>query len=307
MKYATRVNSFLRNNKDLKEAICEIGKIDGVDYIDLNYPEHFQKYSVDEVKELLLENELHCNAINLRFRDEYINGEFGNNNIEISQNAVQLCMDAADVCKFLNGDQLIIWLGFDGFDYSFQIDYVKVWNQVVNAFQRVCDYTSLPISIEYKPYEERVHCLIDSFGAAMLMVNDVQRDNLGVTLDFCHMLMKKENPAFAAAWLLEKKLLFNMHLNDGEGSTDDGMIVGSVHLWKTVEVFYYLKKYNFQGVVYFDTFPKREEAAMECLANVKMCRKIEKMIDDYGMDRIGEAIEQNCAISVNNMLISMLA
>lgn len=305
MKYATRVNSFLRNNKDLKNVICEIGKIDGIDYIDLNYPEHFLIYSVVEVKEILAMNGLRCNAINLRFRDKYLNGEFGNNNHEISEEAIKLCRESVDVCKALDGDQMIIWLGFDGFDYSFQIDYVKVWNQVVKAFQIVCDYTELPVSIEYKPYEERVHCLIDSFGTTMLMLEDIKRENLGVTLDFCHMLMKKENPAFATAWLLERNKLFNMHMNDGEGSTDDGLMVGSVNLWKTIEVFYYLKKYDFKGVVYFDTFPKREEASEECIANIRMCHKIEKMIEDYGMDKIGQIIQENNAVAVNNMMVSM--
>ncbi len=307
MKYATRVNSFLRTNKDLKTAIIQIGQIDGIDCIDLNYPEHFQNYSIEEVRNILAENELSCNAINLRFRDEFLNGEFGNNDVEVSQKAIQLCKEAADVCRELEGDQMIIWLGFDGFDYSFQIDYIKVWAQVVRAFQTVCDYSQLPVSIEYKPYEERVHCLIDSFGTTMLMVQDIGRDNLGVTLDFCHMLMKKENPAFATAWLLERNKLYNMHLNDGEGSTDDGLMVGTVNLWKTVEVFYYLKKYDFNGAIYFDTFPKREAAQEECASNIAMCRRIEKMIDVYGMDRIGHVVEKNDAVSVNAMLLAMLA
>lgn len=306
MKYATRVNSFLRENTDLKEAIHAIGKIDGIAYIDLNYPEHFLGYTPEQVKEILIQSGLRCNAINLRFRDKYLNGEFGNKDIEITREAIQLSKEAADVCKILEGDQLVIWLGFDGFDYSFQIDYIKVWKQVVNAFQEVCDYTDLPVSIEYKPYEERVHCLIDSFGTTMLMLRDINRKNLGVTLDFCHMLMKKENPAFAAAWLLEQNQLYNMHMNDGEGSTDDGMMVGTVNIWKTVEVFYYLKKYNFNGAVYFDTFPKREKAAEECIANIKMCHKIEQIIDSFGLEKMDEIIQRNDGVAVSQMLVSML-
>lgn len=306
MKYATRVNSFLRTNKDLKNAIVEIGKIDGIEYIDLNYPEHFLTYTVEEINEFLTENGLACNAINLRFRDQFLNGEFGNNNVEISQDAIKLSKEAADICKALNGQQMIIWLGFDGFDYSFQIDYMKVWGQVVNAFQQVCDYTDLPVSIEYKPYEERVHCLIDSFGTTMMMVNEINRDNLGVTLDFCHMLMKKENPAFGTSWLLERNKLFNMHLNDGEGSTDDGLMVGSVNLWKTIEVFYYLKKYDFKGAIYFDTFPKRELAKEECMANIQMCRKIESILEDFGLDLVGEIIARNDAVAVSSMMVAML-
>ena len=41
MKYATRINSFLRFDSNLLNAFRSIGSIEGVDYVDLNYPEHF--------------------------------------------------------------------------------------------------------------------------------------------------------------------------------------------------------------------------------------------------------------------------
>lgn len=306
MKYATRINSFLRLDNNLLNALHTIGRIDGVDYVDFNYPEHFKDYDTETIRQSLTENHLQCNAINLRFRNTFINGEFGNCDESISEQAVQLCKEAVEICRKTGGQQVIIWLGFDGFDYSFQIDYVKYWERIVKAFREVCDYSDIPFSIEYKPYEERVHALIDSFGTTMAVLNAVGKENLGVTLDFCHMLMKKENPAFAAAWLLEQKKLYNIHLNDGEGSTDDGLMVGSVHLWKTVEIMYYLKKYKFDGVIYFDTFPKREKAEEECRANIKMCRKIEKMIDGYGIDNIDGIIQKNDATAVCNMMADLI-
>lgn len=306
MKYATRINSFLRTGCTLMEALADIGRIDGVDYVDFNYPEHFNGYEMSEIKTALAESGLRCNAVNLRFREKYLNGEFGNSDLEISEDAVALCKGAVDACDLIGGSQIIIWLGFDGFDYSFQIDYVKAWNQMAACFKQVCDYSRLPVSIEYKPYEERAFTLLDSFGATMMMLAEVNRDNLGVTLDFCHMLMKKENPAYAVSWLLERGKLFNMHMNDGEGSMDDGFIVGTVNLWKTLEVFYYLKKYDFQGVIYFDTFPKREEAIAECRANVAMCNSVEKLIHKYGMERMEAVISKNDATAVSNMLVEIL-
>lgn len=306
MKYATRMNSFLRTGCTLMEALEDIGGIDGVDYVDLNYPEHFNGYEVAEIKTALEENGLRCNAVNLRFWEKFLNGEFSNPGAQISEDAVTLCKDAVDACESIGGSNIIVWLGFDGFDYTFQMDYVKAWNQMVSCFAQVCDYSRLPVSIEYKPYEERSFTVLDSFGATMMMLGDVNRDNLGVTLDFCHMLMKKENPAYAVSWLLEHGKLYNMHVNDGEGSMDDGLIVGTVNLWKTLEVFYYLEKYDFQGVLYFDTFPKREEAAAECRANVAMCNSIQKLIHKYGMERMGEVISKNDATAVSNMMVELL-
>ena len=78
MKYATRINSFLRFDSNLLNAFRSIGSIEGVDYVDLNYPEHFADYDIEVIKAKMEECGLRCNAINLRFRDKYIGGEFGN-------------------------------------------------------------------------------------------------------------------------------------------------------------------------------------------------------------------------------------
>ena len=73
-----------------------------------------------------------------------------------------------------------IWLGFDGFDYPFQIAYARVWEQQRKVFQTICDYApDLQVSIEYKPFEERSHAFIDSFGAVFAMIQDVGRPNIG--------------------------------------------------------------------------------------------------------------------------------
>jgi len=306
MKYATRINSFLRTGQTVEEALCEIGRIEGVDFVDMNYPEHFKGYTVERIGEILRENGLRLNAMNMRFRNEYLAGAFDNLDETIRQKAVQLCKDAAQVCKQLDGRQCIIWLGFDGFDYSFQKDYVKAWNWLVACFREVCQSVDCKISVEYKPYEERVFAMIDSWGAAWKLMEDVNCDNFGVTLDFCHMLMKKENPAFAAALLLEKGKLFGIHVNDGEGSTDDGMIVGTVHPWKTMELFYYLMKYDYQDVIYFDTFPKREPATEECLLNRQVCGAMEEKIRKTGLQKIEEIIGRSEGSPASALMLEWL-
>ena len=49
MKYATRINSFLRTDSNIFHAFQKIGEIDGVDYVDLNYPEHFSHSNVETI------------------------------------------------------------------------------------------------------------------------------------------------------------------------------------------------------------------------------------------------------------------
>ena len=307
MKYATRINSFLRFDSNLLNAFRSIGSIEGVDYVDLNYPEHFADYDIEVIKAKMEECGLRCNAINLRFRDKYIGGEFGNHEPAISQDAINLCREAADACRKLGGNQMIIWLGFDGFDYSFQIDYVSYWNRIVKAFRDVCDYSKVPVSIEYKPYEERVHAFIDSFGTAVSILHDVDRENLGVTLDFCHMLMKRENPAYSLALAARKNKLYGLHMNDGYGELDNGLIFASVSLPQALEFVYYLKKYKYDGVVFFDSFPIREAADQEVSANIQAFMALSDAIDRYGMDRIEDVMKEQDGIKAQRLILDMFS
>jgi xylose isomerase len=307
MKLATRLNSLLpkyENNFDL--VFQELQKT-GITHVDFNYPEHVKNYTTSEMKALMGKYNLSANGIALRFRDEFIKGELGNVDISISKKAVQLCKEAIDFCKGIGGEVVTIWLAFDGFDYAFQIDYIKVWDQIKACFTEIADYDpSIKISIEYKPYEERSYAFLDTIGLTALMVNEVNRENLGMTLDYCHMLMKHENPAFSVSIATSRGKLFGVHLNDGYGVCDDGLMVGSVTLLQTIEFLYYVKLSNYDHAIYFDTFPKREDGTEECIQNVTITKKIFEIIDRIGMDEFKKVIEKNSGIEVHKLLLKIL-
>lgn len=305
MKLATRINSYLpTHDNDLGKVFQSFNEI-GLTHVDLNYPEHFEGYTMNEMKALLDENDLVLNGVALRFRGDYINGELGNYDNEISKQAIKLCKEAVDATKALSGEVITVWLGFDGFDYSFQIEYTKVWDQLKNAFIEIADYApDLKISIEYKPFQPRAYAFIDSMGVAGMMVNDINRENVGVTLDYCHMLMKHENPAMGADIFGRQGKLYGVHINDGYGLNDDGLMVGTATPFKTLEFLYYVKKHNYDSVYYFDTFPVIEDALEETKQNIKTIKLFNKLIDDKGLDYIQSIIDKNDAIAANNLMRS---
>lgn len=304
MKLATRINSYLRiDGYNLEKTFSDF-KTAGINYVDLNYPEHVKEVTPAEMKELLEKYNLKLNGVALRFREEFKNGELGNSNPELAKKALELCKAAADYCRLAGGKVVTIWLGFDGFDYSFQINYRKVWDQLVAAYQTICDYApDLKISIEYKPYEERAYAFVDSMGVTGMLLQDINRDNIGVTLDYCHMLMKHENPAFAADIFGSKGQLYGIHANDGYGVADDGLMIGTSSPFKTLELLYYLKKHQFDGVIYFDTFPVIEPAVEEAEMNVQMIHYMDQLIDRVGLDVIQSVIDQNDAISASKLML----
>lgn len=305
MKLATRINSFLPvNGNDMNKVFDQFEQL-GLGYVDLNYPEHVKGFSAAEMKEMLNNHNLKLNGVALRFKDEYLNGDLGNSDDGISNNAVELCKSAADYCRSVGGHVVTIWMAHDGFDYSFQINYLEVWNKLKKAFQEIADYApDLKISIEYKPFQPRAYAFIDSMGVTGMMMNDVNRANFGATLDYCHMLMKHENPAFAADLFGASKKLFGIHINDGYGLNDDGLMIGTASPFKTLEFMYYVKKHNYDGMFYFDTFPVIENATKECQANIDMITRFDSLIDAVGLEKIGEVIEKNDAIEAHKLMLN---
>lgn len=302
MKFATRINSFFNKTKDINSIFEKIKKI-GVDYVDLNYPEHFESYSLNEIKEYLEKNDLILNGISLRFKNKFLNGSLLNLDDRLQNEAIDVCKEAVDYCDKLGGKVVTIWLGYDGFDYSFQTNYEKIWKKMIESYSEICEYNKkIKISIEYKPFQPRAYSFIDSFGITGMILNEVNKENLGVTLDYCHMLMKHENPAFATAILSERNKLYGVHLNDGYGLNDDGLMVGTSTPFKTLEMLYYLKKYNYSDVIYFDTFPVIENSVKECECNIRMLKHFDKMIDSMGLDFIQSIIDENDAIKANELM-----
>lgn len=310
MYFTARINSFI-TDKEIRVAdvLEKFSLIDGLTHVDLNYPEHFEGMTVDEMKRLLEKNGLKAHGLAMRYRAPFLYGAFSNKDSKVVEHALQLTYEAIDACQALEGENVTVWLGYDGVEYSFQADYVRLFDEIVDSFQKVCAYAkskNVKVSIEYKPYEPRAYSMIDSAGMAMYIIEKVGADNLGLTLDYCHMLMKKELPAYGLSLALRSGRLHALHLNDGYGRNDDGMMIGSGSLMSIVECIYYLKKYGYDGMVYFDTFPVREDAAAECAQNIRMFRLFNERIDKYGVDKISEVVAKNDAVAAMEMFMDLL-
>ena len=120
------------------------------------------------------------------------------------------------------------------------------------------------------------------------------------------MLMKNDSPSYGLAMAASRGKLFGLHMNDGYGRMDSGLIFGSVNLALCLEFVYYLKKYEYQGVVFFDTFPIREGAAEETQANIDVFEKLVELVDRTGMDVIEDVISKCDGVSAQKLILSML-
>lgn len=218
-------------------------------------------------------------------------GSLSSTDNAVRKEAVERCKDTVRVARRLGARGVNIWLGQDGFDYVFQVDYRAQWNALLNSMKEICSFAEdLPIAVEPKPREPRNRCLIDNVQTALLLRIESGCDNLGVTIDTGHVLCGGQGigPSIEAA--LRYNCLYNLHTNDNFGSWDDDMIVGSVRLPEHLETFYLLKKYKYNGFISVDIFPYREDSFDAVTESIRAMCTYNAIIDRIGMDRINELI-----------------
>ncbi|MGB5558859.1 MAG: TIM barrel protein, partial [Paracoccaceae bacterium] len=230
-------------------------------------------------------------------------GAFTNPDAKMRRAAVDLTKRGLDALAEMGGSLMTLWMGQDGFDYAFQADYARMWDDTIAAIAEVADHNpALDIAIEYKPNEPRAFALMPDIGTTLLAVKEAGRKNTGVTLDFAHVLYADEMPAHSAHLVARHSRLLGVHLNDGYGKRDDGLMVGSVHPVQTVELFVELDRIGYEGVIYFDTFPDFGglNPAEEARTNIAMANRLravaERLRDDA--DLAAAIARQDAAISL---------
>ena len=312
-QYATRLNSFKARPdlyswkfgpSDTRDLIHRADGVTELNSVVLNYPEHFTGLAAADIAQCLAETHLSVSGINMRYSEStYLDGAFTNPDPELRRSAIKLTLEGADLCRQLGGSHLIVWPGQDGYDYPFQMDYFRTWDWEMEGLKAVAEYApELKICIEYKPADPRRYSVLGNVGSSLLAIEECGAPNLGVLLDFCHQLMAAENPAFSAALCIRKKRLFGIHLNDGYGSMDDGLLIGSVNFSKTAELLHYVAHSDYSGVIYFDTFPKREDPVKECSANILRVKQLLEMIERMDAAGIQEAMQKQDGLGAAGIL-----
>ena len=261
-RYAARLNAFKAalppDRRDTPSLLALVAEVGGIDAADLNFPDQVSAANEDDVRHALDARGIHLNGLAMRYYGEpaFAIGAFTNPDPAIRRKAIDQTREAIDTCARLGAGQLTLWMGQDGFDYAFQLDYARAWDDTISAMAEAADHNpDIDIAIEYKPNEPRAYALMPDIGTTLLATRELNRKNVGVTLDFAHVLYADEMPAHAAHLVSRHSRILGVHLNDGYGKRDDGLMVGTVHPVATVELFVELDRIGYDGVIYFDTFP----------------------------------------------------
>jgi xylose isomerase len=280
--YATRLNAFKadaatafpgKNRITAIDMMARAATVPGLSAVDFNYPDHLEGTSPAEIRNSLNDLGIGLNGFAMRYYSDpgFKKGALAHPDTAIRQKSIDLTLQGLDALAAAGGNLMTLWLGQDGFDYSFQADYLRLWDDTAAALETIASHNKeIDISIEYKPNEPRAFSLLPDVATTLLMVADVGAANMGVTLDFAHVLYADEMPAFSASLISRRSRLLGVHLNDGYGKRDDGLVAGSVHVIQTIELLYVLEKLGYRNAIYFDTFPDAVglDPVAECSANI---------------------------------------
>ena len=251
----------------------------GVNAADLNYPDHFMDDSPADLLKALTDSGMILNGIAMRYytKPGYKLGAFTHPNAAVRRAAIDETKRGLDVLAEMGGNLMTLWMGQDGFDYSFQMNYERAWGDTIDAMIEVADHNpAIDIALEYKPNEPRAFALMPDAATTLLAIKEIGRDNTGVTLDFAHVLYADEMPAFAAALIARHSRILGVHLNDGYGKWDNGLMVGAVHPIQTIELLVELERSGYKGAIYFDTFPDHSglDPVSEAQTNIEVLQRL---------------------------------
>lgn len=236
-------------------------------------------------------------------------GAFTHPEPEVRRRAIDLTRSGLDALQAAGGKLMTLWLGQDGFDYSFQADYRRLWELELAGIREVALHApEVMISLEYKPNEPRAFALLPDAATTLLAIRELDLPNLGVTLDLAHAFYADEQPACAAMLVARHARLLGLHLNDGYGKRDDGLMVGAVHTLQTLELLRQVLADGYDGAIYFDTFPDASglDPVRECAANIATVRAMLRTVDRLTQSNtLREAIDRQDAIEGQRIVQSL--
>lgn len=321
-RYATRLNSFgsapqlfwpdLAGKPGMMQMVERAATAKGLTDLDLNYPDHVTEDPV-ALGRRIGDLGLSVNGLAMRYytNPDFKRGAFTNPDPAVRREAIDLTKRGIDAARAMGVRLMTVWLGQDGFDYNFQLDYTQAWDWEVAGIREVAEHDpECQISIEYKPDEPRAQSLLRDAATTLLAIAEAGAPNLGVTMDFAHSLYAGEQPALAAHLIHRRSRLLGVHLNDAYAKRDDGLMVAAVHLRSTLELLMQIRRDGYDGVLYFDTFPDISglDPVAECEANIATVNRLLEIGDRLEADnRLGDALARQDAVAsqriVNQALI----
>ena len=292
---------------EMFERVASIDKITGVELVS-NW--QITPENAPEIKKLCDDHNLEVVSIlpDHFSQKKWGKGAFTSTDKNIRKDAVQVTKTLMDVAADMNCKKLTIWNGQDGYDYPFTANYMNEIEWLQEGIRECADYRKdIQLAIEYKVREPRLHCYLSNVYSTLMFLKEVNRDNVGITVDFGHCIIAHENPAEAiAACKIYGDKLFHVHVNDNFGVWDDDCITSTEHVIETMEFMYWLKKTNYDGWFSFDQYTPRLDGRDALAEGLNWMEDITALVDKIDDAKMEEMFKNVNAVDMSKMVRELL-
>ena len=288
------------------ELIAAATHVDGLTGVELVGLWHVNDDNIEQIRRRVADAGLAvtCVTPDIWASAKWGQGSFAANDSQTRRDAIQQVKKSMEWARQLQCDVVDLWFGQDGYDYPLQADYPAAWDRIIAGTAECAEHVpEVKLVIEYKPKEPRTHCFIGTVGKTLLLLEKVNKPNVGAMIDVGHTLMAYEDAAESAALLQYfGNRLFYMHFNDNWRLWDDDMTVGSVHTIEMLELLYWLDRMDYDGWYALDIFPYRENGIRAASESIRWIQGLHGLLDKIGRERIGQVIAQGDAMEASAML-----
>jgi xylose isomerase len=293
---------------DTLQAIAAVAAVGELDAIDLAFPFTGEGVTLDAVRDALAQQRIRASAIHsVLYFSEFALGSFTNPDEALRERAREIVRGTVEAARALNVDYIKIWPGRDGYDYPFQVDHGRVWDDAVRWLAETADSApDVRFAIEYKAKDPRTHVLFGNAARLLLAMEELKRPNLGIVVDFGHSLFAHETPADVIHLAHRHGRLFGVEFNDNFRASDDDFTAGAVHLMETIEFVHALRQVGFDGVWELDQIGTREDPAVAARDSVRTLRAIEALLDRMPADVLADAQRRHDALAAQRVIHGQL-
>ena len=269
------------------EKVAAFAQVKGAKGVEIVFPYELKDLMI--IKEALTKYDLGVAAVNVNIKaePEFVCGSSSVTTKKLRDKAVQFIQGAMDAAAELGTDKVTCCPLSDGYDYLFQVDYQEAWRNMVSTFKQAAGHRrDIRLFLEYKASETRVQCFIDSAAKTMCMIHDIDEPNLGITIDVGHALWVGETPAESVCLAETRRIPYYIHINDNNRKWDWDLIPATRNLWDYLEMFVYLKKFNYEGWVTADMSPMRLDPIDAFERTVATTEKMIEIVNRFDSDRL---------------------
>ena len=302
-------SGYSNGGRDILDMIKEASKVDELSGIELMRTAQITDKNILTLKKVVEDSGLEVCMV---LPDIWATAKWGNGSItsskeKIRKEGLEEIKKSMDWAVEVNCNAIDVWLGQDGYDYVFQTDYIRAWQWMADGIRECADYRpEIKICIEYKMKEPRKYLFVSTIGKTLQLIEEVNRENVGVLLDIGHALAAGENPAESIALLSRKEKLFYLHFNDNYGSWDDDLTAGSIHFFHLLETVYWLNRIGYNGWHTLDIFPYREDGHKATIESIEWIKKAYSIINRMDKEKMEEITSNQDWISASTLLREVL-